>query len=87
MKLLHIHREILELAAQSSVGPTMPPPPEIEEAVAALLGEGLPSIREGTVRVDLPRTSALKWLQTPHSGTRCRRGASTPSLKPEAGRG
>ena len=51
MKLLHIHREILELAAETSAGPKMPPPAEIEHAVATLIDAGLLTVREGTVDI------------------------------------
>jgi hypothetical protein len=51
MKLLHIHREILELAAETFVGPSMPPPIEIERAVATLIDEGLLIVTEGAVGI------------------------------------
>lgn len=41
--MLHIHREILELAANADVGPTMPPA-AIEPAVRALIEQGLVAV-------------------------------------------
>ncbi len=49
MPLLHIHREILTLAAKATTPPQLPPPAEIEAAVESLVDLGLLAIAEGTV--------------------------------------
>jgi hypothetical protein len=49
MPLLHIHREILTLAAKATTPPQLPPPAEIEAAVESLVDLGLLAIADGAV--------------------------------------
>lgn len=60
MTLLHIHREILELAADALDGPTMPPPPEIEQPVSALIEGGLLLVSKGKVAITPDGRAALQ---------------------------
>ena len=49
--MLHIQREILELAAEAVQGPMLPPPPEIETVVDALIQAGLLAVEDGRVSI------------------------------------
>ena len=51
MTLVHIHREMLELAANADKGPVMPPSADIEATVRVLIQRGLLDIIDGVVKI------------------------------------
>ncbi|WP_269514484.1 hypothetical protein [Brevundimonas subvibrioides] len=57
--MLHIHREILELAASADVGPSMPPPLEIELAVTTLIERELLIVQNDRISITAEGRKAL----------------------------
>lgn len=57
--MLHIQREILELAANAASGPAMQPPPEIELAVRALIERGMLIVEKDGVSITAEGRKAL----------------------------
>jgi len=51
MTLLHIHRDLLELADNAAKGNSLPAPTEIEPAVLAMIGLGLLSVNDNVLAI------------------------------------